>query len=456
MFARETQWGPGLSGSECLHYPQIMKLIGEELAYWVTQFGIDGFRFDATNRLPWEVHERLADYGRQTAELTGKALYLLSEYAECEHPKGRRAPTGHQYTDQTGRYLMKMLDLSRARHVRELPADGGSVLRPMLKAARRGWWYPDVEGPDGGLRGCERATSLLWHHDWIGNRFGGERISHLISFPMFKALLVWQALGQWTPLLFMGTENYAGSPWFYFTGHLDEGPRNHTSAMYAGTAGAPVLTGGRFYEFAPEAHAVGLQDALAFSRDGTVAGIDWDAFRSQPDLQGRPYMDHARPETFQASKLDWNHSHTSQKAIQKMFTNLMKARQDARIKEQHPRQTQYKAWEHNERIFVMRRRGPDGAEFMALFNLAAEPALIRIHAGGIDLRDHGRGYVVHLDDNQPEQEWESDGEYSLWLDTNADRYGGPGLSCEKRFRVSAEHREIEVAATTALVYSRRN
>jgi 1,4-alpha-glucan branching enzyme len=219
MFARETRWGSGLSGSEAAHYPQTMKLIGEEMVYWVTQYGIDGFRFDATNRLPREVHHRLADYGRQSEEVTGKTLYLLSEYAECDDPKGERAPTGHQYTDETGRFLMKMFGLSRARHVNALPSDDGSLLRAMLKSARRGWWYPDMPGPKGGLRGGERTTALLWHHDWIGNRFGGGRISELISLQLYKTLTVWQALVQWAPLLFMGTEHYARTPSDDFTAH---------------------------------------------------------------------------------------------------------------------------------------------------------------------------------------------------------------------------------------------
>ena len=96
MFGRETKWGPGVSGAEAIHYPQILKLIGEEVAYWVSQFGVDGFRLDATNRLPWELHAQIADFGRQTEQLVGKSLHLLSEYAECEQPEGRRAPTGHQ------------------------------------------------------------------------------------------------------------------------------------------------------------------------------------------------------------------------------------------------------------------------------------------------------------------------------------------------------------------------
>jgi hypothetical protein len=272
----------------------------------------------------------------------------------------------------------------------------------------------------------------------------------LIGLPLYKTLAVWQALGQWTPLLFMGTERYARTPWYYFTGHQDPAPKNHTSAYYQAGGGAPVLTGGRFHEFAPEARDAGLRDALAFSSDGTVEGIVWEAFREQTDRMGRPYMDHARPGTFEASRLDLREPDEAQQGIERLFEKVLRARQDPRLKEEDPRNTQYKGWEKNERVFLMRRRGPDGREFVAFFNLSEDPVSIWISAAGIELSGYGRGYVVALDDGQPEEEWPSAGRYALWLDTNA------GATREKRFEVSETHgRDIELACTTALVFSRR-
>ncbi len=325
MFTRQTRWGAGLSGNDVPSYPQIVKLIGEELAFWVAHFGIDGFRLDATNRMPWEMHEQIATFGQELARAVGKPLYLLSEYAESEEPKGRRAPTGHQYADQTGRFLMKLLELTTAAHVTGLPTEAGSVLRPMLKAARRGWWHPGVPSLKDPLRGGERSTTLLWNHDWIGNRFGGERLNQLVTFPVFKTILAWQFLGQWTPFVFMGTERNARTPWFFFTGHRDTATNNNVSAYYAEQDGKLVLQGGRFHELQAEAQAAGLREAIAFSADGTLAGVDWKAFREQKDSLGRRYMDPANKETFEASKLDWSHSSEEQQAVERLFEKLAKA-----------------------------------------------------------------------------------------------------------------------------------
>ncbi|HEY6341378.1 MAG TPA: hypothetical protein VIY49_07805 [Bryobacteraceae bacterium] len=398
MFTRSTKWGPGLSGKEAYSYPQILKLIGEELAFWAVHYGVDGFRLDATNRLPWEVHEQIAAFCRQIGDARGKPLYVVSEYAECEPPTGRRVPTDHQYTDETGRYLMRLLGLSKAAHVLSLPAERDSFMRPMLKAARRGWWYPDVERPPIGVRGSGRLTTLLWHHDWIGNRFGGERISDVVTFEQFKAIAVWQVLGQWTPLVFMGTEFYARTRWYFFTGHQDSSTKNNTSAYYEHASSGPVLAGGRFNEFRLEAREAGFRDAIAFSSDGSLDGIDWRAFREQSGARGRAYMDHASSETFWASKLDWRRRDNKQCAIERLFIALLQARADSRLIDGDPRNSQYKGWSESEHVFVLRRRDSDGREFIGLFNLGSDLVRISISAPGIDAAGCGQGFVVGMED----------------------------------------------------------
>ncbi len=455
MFGRQTKWGAGLSGEENPHVGQVIKLIGEEMAYWVLIFGVDGFRFDATNRLPAEVHWRLADFGRVLEEKFNKPIYLISEYAECEEPAGQRVPTGHQYADQAGRLLTKLLNLSRATHVTELPADHGSTLKAMLKAARRGWWYPDVPAPPGGLSGIERSTTLLWNHDWIGNRFGGERISQLITFALYKTIAVWQILGQWTPFIFMGTENYCKIPWYFFTGHKDDATRNNTSAYYEEVDGKPVLKGGRFLEFRLEAEAIGLKEALAFSADGTVADIDWQDFRSQTDKFGNPYMDHARREAFTSSKINWDNSNDEQTQVEALFKFLLKARIDERIKESDPVHVQYKGWEKSERVFIMRRRDRREREFIGLFNLGIDPVSFTVSADGIEAQGIGDSYLIAIDDGTSEAEWTGNGRFSLWLDTEAHEGACCGSLQNGKFTITdGDAADISVPAESAVVFTK--
>ena len=455
MFTRTTWWGAGVSGSDVPHYRQITKLIGEEIAFWVAHYGIDGLRLDATNRLPWELHSAIASFVRDVEKLTAKPLYVVSEYAECEEPVGRRTPTGHQHADQPGRFLMKLLGLSQAPHVVNLPADNGSLLRAMLKAAKRGWWYPDVPPLVPPLRGGERVTTLVWHHDWIGNRFGGERLNHVVPFPLFKAILAWQFLGQWTPIVFMGTERCAETPWFYFTGHRDKDTRNNTSAYYGKVDGKYVLTGGPFHEFARDAKAVGLREPLAFSTDGTPTGIDWKAFRAQRDGAGRFYMDPSNVETFEGSKLDWSRTSERQAAAERLFAKLASLRTLPATQHDDPVNVQYKAWDANERLFILRRREPGGTELVGFFNFSDDTVDIAVCNDEIQAVQCGAPYVVSLQDGQRENDWPANGRYDLWLDTNAEAFGGKG-GLEHSFFVSVgvRHERFRLLENTALIFTR--
>lgn len=107
-----------------------------------------------------------------------------------------------------------------------------------------------------------RFVAALQTHDQIGNRAAGDRLTHLVSpgrAAIGAALLL---TSPWTPMLFMGEEWGASTPWQYFTDHEDP-------------ALAASVSTGRREEFA--AHG-------------------WDG--SVPDPQD--------PQTAAASTLDWS------------------------------------------------------------------------------------------------------------------------------------------------------
>jgi maltooligosyltrehalose trehalohydrolase len=60
---------------------------------------------------------------------------------------------------------------------------------------------------------------FLQNHDQIGNRAVGERLHHEIDLAAWRAASVLLLLAPETPLLFMGQEWGASSPFLYFTDH---------------------------------------------------------------------------------------------------------------------------------------------------------------------------------------------------------------------------------------------
>jgi maltooligosyltrehalose trehalohydrolase len=101
------------------------------------------------------------------------------------------------------------------------------------------------------------------NHDQIGNRAAGERLSSKISPAQQAIAAMLTLLSPFTPMIFMGEEWGASTPWRFFTSH----PEPELAEM---------IRAGRLEEFAQ---------------------MDWDT-GDVPDPQD--------PRTFEVSRLDWS------------------------------------------------------------------------------------------------------------------------------------------------------
>jgi maltooligosyltrehalose trehalohydrolase len=64
-------------------------------------------------------------------------------------------------------------------------------------------------------------VASLQTHDQVGNRMTGERLSHLLSPGVLACGAALLLTSAYTPMLFMGEEWGASTPWQYFTDHTD-------------------------------------------------------------------------------------------------------------------------------------------------------------------------------------------------------------------------------------------
>jgi maltooligosyltrehalose trehalohydrolase len=108
-----------------------------------------------------------------------------------------------------------------------------------------------------------RLVTFAQDHDQIGNRAAGDRLSQSLSFRRLSVAAVLTLTAPGTPMLFMGEEWGARTPWQFFTSHPE-----------------------------PE-----LGRATAEGRVAEFARMGWDE-SVVPDPQD--------PETFRRSKLDWS------------------------------------------------------------------------------------------------------------------------------------------------------
>jgi maltooligosyltrehalose trehalohydrolase len=244
------------------------------VAYWFDEYKIDGVRLDATHAIT-DASERhllaeIADLvhdrgGFAIAEDERNACELLSETKRGGH--GLDAV----WSDDFHHELRVSLTGIRESYFAAYRGGAGDVARTL----QHGWSYtgqPYVfwQGRPRGAA-CDHLPPAAFvycieNHDQVGNRALGERLEALISPEQFRAASALICLSPYAPLLFMGQEWAASTPFLFFTDHAGEVGRN-----------------------------VSLGRRREFEQTGLNGGIPFDEV---PDPQNK--------KTFEASRLRWS------------------------------------------------------------------------------------------------------------------------------------------------------
>ena len=225
-----TPWGQAVNlddeGS-----PQVRRWIIDNALRWFRDFHIDALRLDAVHELkddsPRHLLAQLSDETAALADALARPLALIAE--SDRNDPGTVEPTAQdglgmtaQWNDDLHHSLHSLLTGERQGYY----ADFGppSVLAKTLTqvfhhdggwSSFRGaeWGRPvDPEVHDG-----RRFVGYLQTHDQVGNRAVGDRIGAQLT-PGQRAIgaaLVLTSAG--TPMIFMGEEWAASTPWQYFT-----------------------------------------------------------------------------------------------------------------------------------------------------------------------------------------------------------------------------------------------
>jgi malto-oligosyltrehalose trehalohydrolase len=228
----ETLWGRAINfdgdGSR-----QVRDFFIHNTLYWLEEYRFDGLRYDAVNTI--------RDDSRP---------HILEEIAAAAHAgPGRERPVHLvlENDDNAVRYLRPREasgfraqwndDIHHALHVVATGESDGYyadyVPRPMAHLARCLTDGFDYQGEasafrDGRRRGEPSVSlpptafvSFLQNHDQVGNRALGERVTALATERVVRCLTAILLLAPQPPLLFMGQEFGAGSPFQFFCDFLD-------------------------------------------------------------------------------------------------------------------------------------------------------------------------------------------------------------------------------------------
>src|SRR5271157_2835029 len=225
--AHHTPWGAAFNLDTPSAEP-VRQLFAENPVYWVNEFHIDGFRLDAT-------HFILADSPKHLIQEIAERAQVLGAFVICEDPRNERKLLLSRAEGGYGCDAVWADDFHhvvRVQMTREREGYMGyfkGTMEEVLKTMREGWLFTGELQKDGIPRGTpgrdiepEHFIHCISNHDQIGNRAFGDRLNKVVTPAPYRAASAFLLTGPYTPMLFMGQEWAASSPFLYFTDHHDE------------------------------------------------------------------------------------------------------------------------------------------------------------------------------------------------------------------------------------------
>ncbi len=221
----KTPWGAAID----FRRPAVRSFFAENALYWLKEYRFDGLRLDAVHAI--------VDKEDWLGEL---AVQLRAAF-----PPDRHVHLVLENDDNTASLLRHGYDAQwndDAHHVIHHLLTGETrgyyaayAQRPTEKLARamaQGFVYQGEPSPAHGGRPRGEPSSMLFptsfvfflqNHDQVGNRAQGERLRMLCRHRprALEAAIALQLLSPFIPLLFMGEEQGAETPFLYFTSFPD-------------------------------------------------------------------------------------------------------------------------------------------------------------------------------------------------------------------------------------------
>jgi len=334
-----TPWGDAIDVDGPCSRPVRDFFIANAL-YWAHEYHIDGLRLDAVHAIidtsPTHLVAELASSLRMSLP-PERHFILIAEHGANDPMVVRRADSGLArgawgldgiWSDDFHHQVRVALTGERDGYY----ADYAGTAQDLAATISQNWFFHGQLSPHlGHARGAPAADLAPAHfiyciqnHDQVGNRALGDRLNHVVPLDAYRAASVLLLLVPQTPLLWMGQEWAASTPFLFFTDHNPELGR--------------AVTEGRRREFAR-----------------------FSAFRKQviPDPQAL--------ETFTQTKLHWEERTEAEHApVLLLYQDLLSLRRKHPVLRQ---QVSFAARPVGDRTISLHYHGPDSAELFVVVSL---------------------------------------------------------------------------------------
>ncbi|WP_374985182.1 malto-oligosyltrehalose trehalohydrolase [Streptomyces fradiae] len=211
-------------------------LLGSALA-WLRDYRIDGLRLDAVHALAdtraLTFLEELSAAVDGLAAERGRELFLVAESDLCDPrtttPRAEGGLGLHaQWNDDFHHALHTALTGEAQGYYADFArAPLAALARTLGEVFFHNGTYSSFRGRTHGRPvDVERAPAHRFlgyaqTHDQVGNRAQGDRLAASLSPGLLACAAALVLTGPFTPMLFMGEEWGAGTPWQFFTDHTD-------------------------------------------------------------------------------------------------------------------------------------------------------------------------------------------------------------------------------------------
>ncbi len=335
----KTLWGRALNYDDKWS-DAVRDFFSDNATYWFEHFHIDGLRLDAIHGVFdtsavhfWELmHEKIDQLQRKT----GRKYFTIAE-SDYNNPKviKKRDNGGFGFTAQWmddfhhALYVLvhpegkeRYYDFNGLPHLVKAFKDGFVHSGEYVSFRKRkyGASSADIKG--------NKFVVFTDNHDQSGNRLGGERLSMLVSTDKLKVAAASIILSPYIPMLFMGEEFGASTPFLYFIDHSDEWLIN-------------AVREGRREEF----------------RDFVKEGVDF------PDPQS--------PDVFYRSKLKWQEKNEGEhKELFEWYKQLIALRQNHSALQNFSKKDLDVQLIENKGLMMHRRSNEKKGELVILINFS--------------------------------------------------------------------------------------
>jgi maltooligosyltrehalose trehalohydrolase len=229
----DTPWGRAINLDD-RHSDGVRHFFIDNALHWLREYHIDGLRLDATHALKDDTdpHFLIELRDRVHADVDGPRRHLIAEDPRNINTLLRPRDDGGFGLDGiwTDDFHHQIRHLTAGDSEGYFASYAGHTADELATTVRDGWYYRgqifpasgEPWGTDPSGIDLDQCVICIQNHDQVGNRPKGNRLTDDIPLPVYRAASALLLFAPETPLLFMGQEWAASTPFQFFTDHNEE------------------------------------------------------------------------------------------------------------------------------------------------------------------------------------------------------------------------------------------